>query len=236
MIELSYSPAWFSGKDLIIDMVRILILSMVGFFGLKFFFWNKSKKYLLFGIAMLTIAAAFFFKFIMNFTLSMVETHIIDLPIGTLTRSIVEPTAILFFVGFFFYRLFLLFGLYILYSVYEKQTWSGIILTSFLLIISTSFSLQSQIVFQSLLVFHLIALILSGLITFKFYKLYQANKTKAGSIIAFAFLIITLSFIPFLFLDFESSFYVAAEILALIGYMVLLLGFILVVKNGKKKN
>jgi hypothetical protein len=54
--------------------------------------------------------------------------------------------------------------------------------------------------------------------------------------LAASFSVITLSQIFFMFVNFTKHFYVVGEVIQLIGYIILLVTFITVLKHGREKN
>lgn len=230
MIELVYSPQWFYGKDIIIDIVSIFVLFLIGFFAIKCYRMNKkNKNYLLLAISFFTLAASFIFKILTNFTIYYKIIEIKNIGVVTLTYQTIKSTNTLFFIGFMLYRILTLIGLYILYSIYTKQTKSNMFLIIFLIIISTYFSQSAYYIF------HLTSLILLILITMQYWDIYKKNKLIPSKMLVFSFAIIAISQIIFMFVHLNQLLYVISEIVQLIGYISLLIAFILVLKHGKKR-
>ncbi|MBD3164556.1 hypothetical protein GF323_05100 [Candidatus Woesearchaeota archaeon] len=230
MIELVYSPKWFYGKDIIIDIVSIFVLSLIAFFSLKYYsLYRKKRNYLTLGISFIIIAASFLFKILTNFTLYFKVFETRQLGFVTLTYQTLRSTNTLFFIGFLLYRILTLLGLYLLYNIYQKDSRSTIFLVIYLLLISSYFS-QSEY-----FIFHLTALILLILITLYYIRNYRKNKNKTSRLLMSSFAIIAASQIFFIFVRANLILYVVAEIIQLIGYVALLITFIMVLKHAKKK-
>ena len=83
--------------------------------------------------------------------------------------------------------------------------------------------------------FHLTSLVLLLLITMEYYSNHFKNKIITSRLVTYSFSIITLSQIVFIFVNLNPLIYVIAECVQLIGYAILLLAFIMVLKYGKKK-
>jgi hypothetical protein len=62
------------------------------------------------------------------------------------------------------------------------------------------------------------------------------NKTIPSFLLLASFAIITLSQVGFIFIRLSDIFYPVSEVIQLIGYIGLLVTFIMVLKSGKKKN
>ncbi len=230
MINVVYSPRWFYGKDIIIDLIGILILALIAYFSLQYYKLDKkNKNYLYLTFSFSLIALSFLFKIVTNFT---IYYHVFETEqIGpfTLTYQSLASSNTLFFVGFFLYRLLTLYGLYTLYILYQKQSKTHLIIGLYLIAVVTYFSESAYYIF------HLTALIILFLITSQFFKNYRMNKYYATRLLAFSFGIIMFSHIFSMFIVVNKISYVISECIQLLGYVLLLLTFITVLKNAKKK-
>ena len=231
MIQVAYTPQWFYGKDLAIDVVSAFVLLLIAFFSLRYYrIEKKNKNYLYLAVSFLLIAVSFFFKILTNFTIyyKIFETKYFGL--FTLTYQSVKTNDILFILGYLVYRLLFLLGLYILYSIYQKnQPKSNIFLIAFFILISTYFSQSAYYIF------HLTALVLLSLITMQYYANYKKNGQFTAKLLTGSFAIIGMSQIFFIFVIFNQVIYVIAELIQLLGYLFLLTTFFKVLRNVKKK-
>ena len=230
MVQVVFSPKWFWGKDIFIDSIALLVLLSIAIFATKYYRIKKSRNYFYLALSFYLIALSFLSKILINFTIyyQVLHTEVIG-SIGY-TKVILKSSEILAFSGLFFYRLFTLLGLFTLYSIYEKQSKANIILTVYLLIISIFFSKEEYYIF------YLTSFILLGVISNRYYQNYRKNRSKASGMLAASFSVITLSQIFFMFVNFTKHFYVAGEIIQLIGYIGLLAAFVTVLKHGREKN
>jgi len=229
MIELIYSPNWFYGKDIIIDIISIFVLSLIAYFSIKYYKISKNKQYLFFAGSFISIALSFLFKVVTNFTLYFNIINIKHLGLITMTYNTIKSSNILSDIGFLLYRLLMLVGLFMLYSTYSKNKKINNILILYFIFVLAYFSKSAYYVF------HITALIFLFLITWQYWKNYQKSKIITTKLLIYSFCLITLSQIIFIFIGLHTTFYVIAEIIQLLGYLILLLTFIKVLKNGKKK-
>jgi hypothetical protein len=101
MIEIVYSPKWFYGKDIAIDIIGIVILFLIAFFSLKYYRLSKNKNYLFLSASFFMISLSYFFKIITNFTIYYQVLQTKRFIFGTITYTAVESSDILFVVGSF---------------------------------------------------------------------------------------------------------------------------------------
>jgi hypothetical protein len=231
MIEIVYTPTWFYGKDLIIDIISVCVLLLIAIFSAHYYRINRLKKnYFYLALSFSLLAIAFICKIAMNFSIeyNIVETR--NLGFVTLAYETIKSSDTLFYMGFLLYRLLTLLGLYILYTIYQRQTKTTIFLMLYMIIIATYFS---QAYYH---IFHFTALILLLLITHQHIKHYRENNLSTTRMLAISFGIIALSQVIFVVNRINSFFYVTGEIVQLMGYIMLLLTFITVLRYGKKKN
>ncbi|MEK6947119.1 MAG: hypothetical protein AABX32_05935 [Nanoarchaeota archaeon] len=231
MIQVVYTPQWFYSKDLLIDAISALVLLLIASFSVMYYKLNKkNKNYLYLAGSFFLIALSFLFKILTNFTIYykvFVTRHLGDF---ILTYPTVQVSNVLFFVGFLLYRLLTLLGLYMLYSVYQKnQSKSNIFLMVLFIIILTYFSELEYFIF------HIIALALLVLITLQYYNTYKKNKQSASKFVTASFAIIGVSQIFSIFIFYDNVYYVVAELIQLVGYLILLMTFIRVLRDAKKK-
>ena len=225
------TPQWFYGKDLMIDVVSVFVLSLIAFFSIRYYKINrKNKNHLYLAVSFFLIAVSFLAKILTNFTLyyHIFETKTFGL--YTLTYHTIKASAILFDIGYLFYRILMLLGLYMLYSIYYKdQPKSNIFIIAFFILISTYFS---QAAYST---FHLTALAFLALITLHLYKNFRKNRQFTAKLLASSFAIISVSQVFFMSATFNNLLYVIAEAIQLIGYLILLITFFKVLRNAKKK-
>jgi hypothetical protein len=230
MIQFITSPDWFLGKDLLIDMLSVIVLFLIGFFSLRSYRINPTKKtFVQLAASFFIISVSFLFKVLTNFTLylNVLQTH----QIGqySFTYQFLQPTDILFTIGSLIYRILTLIGLYLLYSIYNPQPRSSKWLSIFLIVIAMYFSQESYYIF------HLTSLFLLVLITSRYYTNLKETKSHSARLLAISFFVITLSHLGFCFIMLNPLLYVIAELIQLIGYIILLITFIRVLRDGKKK-
>ena len=230
MVQLVFSPKWFWGKDIFIDSIAAFVLILIAVFVTRYYRIKKSRNYLYFAISFYLMALSFLSKILINFTIYYQVLHTQVIGSIQYTQIILKSSEILAISGLFFYRLLTLVGLFMLYSIYEKQSKANILLMAFFIITSVFFSKEEYYIF------YILSFIFLGIISNRYYQNYKKNKKKETAMLAASFAVITLSQVLFIFVNFARYLYVAGEIMQLIGYVILLVTFVSVLKHGREKN
>lgn len=229
MLEIVFSPTWFYGKDILIDIFSIIVLTLISTFSIKCYNLNKkNKNYLWLGISFTALATSFLFKILTNFTIyyNVISTK----QIGQLTFSYATTKAsnILFSIGFMAYIVLTLTAFIILYEIYKtKNSKQETAILIYLMAIITYFTTSKYFLF------HLTCFIILSIITYTHFNNYHKN--KKSKILTQSFSIIAMSQLIFIFVGLDKNFYVIAEMVQFIGYSLLLTTFIGVIKNAKKR-
>jgi len=231
MINILFSPRWFYGKDIMIDAVSVIVLAFISYITFRYYKINKNKKqHLSFSIATGLLALSFIFKIITNFTLYTFELHTKNFGLLTFTYQTVEASNTLFLVGTLLYRFLTLIGFYLLFSTYYNEKQKPVFLImSYFIFVATYFASQAYYVF------HLSAFLFLLFIVKKYFDNYKKTRDKPAKLIFASFIIILISHAIFIFVELEHLLYVVAEITQLLGYTMLLISFITVLRYGKKK-
>ncbi|MFW5747066.1 MAG: hypothetical protein ACOCWQ_05970 [Nanoarchaeota archaeon] len=241
MVELVYTPRWFYGKDIIIDIAVIVVLSLIAFFGFTYYRMNRKRTHLYLGYSFTLLALSFVSKILTYFTVYYYGFFTRELGDFVVTYTKLVPSHTTFLVGFFLYRLFMLFGLYILYTIYQKESKTTSFFIMFLFVVMIYFARWSYFLF------HLTAAVLMVMVTMKFFlnnrkKIPTAVRRLRGwstqlhpMLIFSSFCIITLSHVIFVFIRVHTILYVVAEFVQLGGFILLLATFVSVLIHGKTR-
>jgi len=230
MVKYIYAPQWFYGKDILIDVVSIVVLLLIAFFSIKYYQIKKNKNYIYLTLSFTMLALSFLFKIVMNINIYYKVIETMPLTPVTITYQALKASGNLFISSFLLYWFLTLFGFYILYSIYQKQSRLDFWFGTYLLFMMTFYA------YPSYRPFHLTLLILLALITYIHARKYLNQKHYATKLVTYSFGIITLSQVFFNLVDYNNSFYVTAEIIQLIGYLSLLITFIMVLRHGRKED
>jgi len=230
MMNVAYCPHWFYHKDIAIDLFSIITMLFVAYFAFRWYQVNtKNKKLMYLALGFFMISLSFIAKIFTNFRIYNTITKTSQVGLLSITYQTVQESHMLYFVGFFLFKLLMLGGLYILLTLYErKMSYSERIILLYLVIVSAVFSQQ---IFY---LFHLTALLFLVLITTRFYANYKKQKSNAALLLTISFGILCLSQFIFIFTFLTLFCYVIAEMIQLAGYLLLFVTLFLVLRHGKK--
>lgn len=231
-----FSPRWFFGFDILIDIISLITLLLIAGFCYRNYRLDKERRlHLYLSLSFLALAASYFAKIatyvlIYYYRILMLDKVEFITQIAHASIQGTNTSIILFSLGVSLFRLIQLTGLYMLYSVYqERVSKSDIFLMIGAMFLITYFS------YNSYFAYHVFALMLLIGIISKFYGIYQRNRLRNTLFVMSSFIIMALSQFLFIFEEWNPNFYVIAQTLQLAGYLLLLFTFITVVRHGKKK-
>jgi len=230
-ITTFFGPTWFAGPDLYVDLFSALVLSLIAITSWKFYKINNSNKNQrnMF-IAMTFLATSLIFKVITYFSIYLTQYKINMFHIADEVVYQLQAYNNVYVALFLLHSICGLVGLFILFSILVKLKHKSMFLfTIYLLVVSIFLSTSAY------LSFHLTSFILSIAIAIFYYKNYLKNKIEVTKLISASFFVLSLSQAFFLVLQIHSILYVVAELIQLIGYILLLISLTMVLKNGKKK-
>jgi len=226
-------PMWFFNVDILIEVFSFAVISMFSFLCIKNYKLTKDKKFLYLGgsFSLMTLA-----QLAVTITKAMLFYNASFVGAGgeiVIPLNLFDFISVFYTVGFFIYRIGILFGLYAIYKapkdIFEKES----LLVLYFIIIVALFSQQIAHLF------HITALIILLLIIKKYYDVYRKNEDKGTLILISAFTGLALSNAIFIFARLMSPIYVTASIIALISYITLLVLIVRILEygknNGKKK-
>jgi len=231
MIPLKFSPEWFYLPSLIIDFFSVLVLIFISILSLNYYKINKyNKKYYYLAFSFFIISLSFFFKLLTNLTVYYDFISNSGTSIIITTLNTIRDYNIFSHITFALFNFLNLMGLYNLYSIYQnKQSKSSIFLIGYFLLVLTYIS------YLNYFVFYLTSFLLLSLIVGLYITRYKENKYRNTLLLSYAFGIISISQLLFIFTSLGNIFYISGEIVQLSGYALLLIVLRKVIYDGKKK-
>ena len=226
-----FSPKWFYGFDSIIESIAIVVCILLVYYSYRCFKLTKENKYLYFSTAFLSLTFAFIAKIIG--TLAIYKPTITRSTLGSsihqtftsLTPSNINALA------FIVYIFFTLLGFMILFLIISRLTWKNQRVIALLVYFVFLATWIGVIHYQ---LFYLTSFVLLLLITYSYYKNYREIKSEKARFVTIAFGILLVSQAFFVFVIYSRIIYVLAELIQLLGFIYLLIPFILIFKKKPK--
>lgn len=216
-MSLQLSFGQFYGIDTIVEFFTIIVSLIISYYSHKIYSIIKDGNYKFFSWAFLSIAVALVFKIVSNITiLHTVKIQKLNFLITLFHES--EVMEVINFVSFILYKALFIAGFLFLFLIITKtKKKEGLFLFGYLGLITILFSIYFNFVF------HLTLVIVLAYLVIHFYENYKTQNTRNSFFVFFAFLVILISQFSFAFDEINPIFYLAGEILLLVGFLTLLL-------------
>ncbi len=226
MFRLFYTPQWFNGWDVVFEAVIFIVALLIAAYSFRIYRFSKETRFAYFSLAFLLIAIGFLLK-------AATSGILYYTPIRDVAADVLRPLAgqrlefssLLYRAGFFFQMIPVLGGLLLVFFISQK---SRARLTKFyevsqialFIYLVTLISIVSNFKY---FVFYLTSAVLLGLIVLNYYKNYlNAGRNKNAYQVMWAFLLILLGNLLFVFVFIWQTLYAVAEVLLLLGFLLLL--------------
>ncbi|MBW2976631.1 hypothetical protein KY347_04250 [Candidatus Woesearchaeota archaeon] len=224
-----FSPEWFYGFDSVIELIAVIICILLVYYSYKCFKLTGENKYLYFSTAFLSLTLAFIAK--ITGTLAIYKPTITRSAVGS---SIHETFRTLTPVGinaiaFVLYMFFMLLGFMMLFLIVSRLKWKANQKVIALLLYFVFIAAWISIIHYQL--FYLTSFVLLMLITHSYYQNYTKIKNEKARFVLFAFSILLISQAFFIFAIYSGISYVLAELIQLLGFIYLLIPFILIFRK-----
>lgn len=228
-----FSPKWFYGFDSIIEIIAIIISLLLVYYSYKCYKLTGEKRFLYFSIAFISLTLAFFTKIIG--TLAIYSRDVRESALAKTMDSAFESITIFSInsAAFLLHTFFMIFGIMMLFLIISKLTWENKRVIAMLLYFVIIATWLGAIHYQ---LFYATTFVMLTLISLSYYQNYKEIKSENAKLVAYAFLILLISNAFFIFIIYSKTIYVIAELLQLLGFIYLLIPFILVLKKKPKKH
>ena len=229
-LDFVYSPPWFYGKDIAIDVLSAIVVILIGLFSCRNFCMDKkNKRHIFLGAAFLMLGLSFIIKIATSFISHNEGWLAREFWMSILGREIVRTNSLVPALGFLLFALLTLFGFYIIYALSSKDELSmNYVIIAYFILISTYFTRFTYFIVYVTAFIFLLA------ISRRYYLQYKKNNYTNTLFLCISFSIITISQFAFIFTTSNPMLYAAAEIIQLIGYLFMLYTFVMVLRNAKK--
>jgi hypothetical protein len=219
-----FSPGWFFGYDVILELTFAIILFIVLLFAHRVYKTTSQRQVQIFGIGITFLMGAYVVQSIFNF-LTVYQLHN---NISFLSKA--QYYLVYQFLGTYSNMLLMNVGLIlILFMTFRTENYK-------ILAIMLATSLLSMLMCDSPFnLFSMLVTIYLIFIAWYFVRNYVTNRNKKTLLVAVAFIFLLLANAHFIFSINHQIFYVLGHLLELIAYVFILWNFYLVRKHDKKK-
>jgi|TARA_B100001971_G_C18214636_1_gene552975 hypothetical protein len=224
MIQIRFSPQWFFGYDAAIDIISIIVVGLIAWYAFKIFKFSDRKKDKYFALSWLSIALAFLAKIAMNLVIYYPKANEVAYAGVNVVVQYTGQSRMLYVFGFAFYRFLFLMGLLgIYYLVTKEQNRYNILMTILLAIMIILFSGSQYFVF------HLFAAIILAGTVYNYLWHYRKNKNVVRQNVGWGFAGLLASQVLFVLTAVHDVFYVAGQVVQLVGFLFLSFTFYTIV-------
>jgi len=218
MILVLNGPYWFRGIDAFLGILYIIVTLLIAALSYKAYKLTDEKKYSYFSIAFGLMAVAFL---VYSLTTVLLTTHV-----STTLNNILTQ-----FDFAFLLHMILIFAAYTLLLVVtlKIEQKKVIILLFTLMLLFSAFSYQYYIKF------HIVSFLLLFFLGHQFYTNYLEKKNKNAKLVFTAFYLLACAQVFFLAMIYQPFFYVVANMMQLLGFLVLFYMLWKVLNYGRAK-
>jgi hypothetical protein len=220
-----FGPRWFYGYDSIIELIAAITCVLLVYYSYKCYKLTLERRYKYFSTAFLSLTLAFLSKVIGSLAIYSQKVrespiaHAIDSSFSQVTIYSVNS------LSFLSYIFFMTLGFMILFLIISRLTWDDkrviIMLTYFVFISSWLGAIHYQL-------FYFTTFAMLCLIAYSYYDNHKKIKSKNSFLVAISFFILLVSHAFFVFVIYSKILYVIAEVVQLLGFLFLLMPFVLV--------
>ncbi len=230
-MQLGNYAVFFCGKDLVIDVLSALVLLLILLRVISYYRANREeKKHLLLIASFAILTLSFVFKVLSHSLIYYSAKTTRQIGLITLTYQTLQQSTALVFWGLVLYRALSLLGFYLLFLIYTpRESRLHFALTAYLVLV---LGYLSHSLFN---LYYFTAFLLLAATAFAIGSASVANKNPLTRALAWSVSIIAASQLVFMLAAAHGLFYIAASLLQLCGYAVLLTVFLKVIIDGKKR-
>jgi len=229
-MKIVFTPDWFLGKDVLIDVFSFLILLTFFILSTRSYQLNKKKSSFYLGLGFLLIAVGQLASVLTKVVLYSDTSLIQQVGQAVVESQIVQSVDIFYYLGFFFYKLFTLAGLFLIYRLSTgRRMLVDVLLIAYFVLISVIAGTGVEYVF------YLTALILLMLITKGYYKVYKKSRNPNTLLLIVGFTTLAISQIVSASFARVSNWFVVADLIELASYFIFLTLIIKILASKDRK-
>jgi hypothetical protein len=218
-----FSPSWFFGIDVGLELAFAVVTLIVALFALKIYRLSDQQQAKLFGISFLLISISYFIQSLLNYLIiSKLDQNI---------SSVMKLQSVIFLdtIEIYAHMVLMMAGLALLAYMTFRTTKLRLYLL--LLISSLGAIFMSE---NTLYMFFLMTSLYLLFICWHQFDTYIRNRDTKTLLIVLAFILLLFGQIHFIISVNHELFYVIGHVLELLAYLLVLWNFYLVQKYGQK--
>jgi hypothetical protein len=225
MVHTYLVPSWFLGYDIIMQLVFAIITLTLSIYAFRLYKLSNQRPLRLFASSFLFISLAYLAESTLNFlALSKLDDQI-SLAMKLFSFHVIET------IGFHFRIILFTIGLVVL--AYMTLRVKSVKTLSLLLIVALLALLFTE---NPLFLYHLLSSVLLVYISLHYLFHYLEHKRANTLMMVFAFTLILLSNIQFIFsVNYNAVCYAVGYFLELAAYLLILINLMMVRKYEQKK-
>lgn len=229
-----FSPNWFYGIDSLIEIIATFVCVLLVFYSYKCYKLTSERRYAYFSISFISLTIAFVSKVIG--TIAIYSPEIKETTIGYVGAGILNILGLTVInpLSWLLYIFFTIMGFMMLFLIVSKLQCKDKRVIAMLLYLVFIASWLGIVHYQ---LFYLTTFVMLGLIAYSYITNYKEIKSKNSLLVSISFSILFLSHAFFVFAIYSKSLYVIAQMIQLLGFLCLLIPFMLIfIKKPSKQN
>ncbi|MBU0757186.1 MAG: hypothetical protein KKF44_03920 [Nanoarchaeota archaeon] len=220
MTLVYFSPQWFFGYDIVLEIFFFIIALITSLLALRVYKLTNAQQAGLFSLSFMLISISYLIQSILNYLI-----------ISKLNESVcrivkIQSVAQFDIIGFFAHIIFMTIGLAILVYMTLKVRKNSLLLLLIITNIGAIFYSKN-----SILMFFWLSSMYVGYLVLHFAVNYFKNRNFKSMTVVLAFMFLFFSNIHFLFTINHQLYYVIGHISEFIAYILFLTNFYLVLKR-----
>lgn len=220
-------PVWFSGYDIIFELVFALITALVAAYSFRVYSLSNQRESKIFGIGFSLISLSYLLWAALNFSIfSEIKEGITN---GISIVELQNLSTINYLSAYSHVFLFLLGLATLVYMSLKVDSIRIYLLLSALTIVSVLG------VFETVFSFYLPAAILTIFILIYYLNVYSENHNPKTLFVLIGFTFLLFSLIDFILIKDQHVQYVISHLLVFLAYIFILMSLIIVIRGNKKR-
>jgi len=223
MVQLYLIPEWFVNISILMELIVTLVAFGIAFVSWRVYRITNERDIQLFSLGFLSIAISYLLWSLLNW---IMLKHV-ELNIEALRVSRIEILGATLLISYF--ALFVIGWVTLNYATFKSKGIRNYVLLVGLALLTIYLSANKATAFYIATIF------LSMIMMAHYYLEYFRKKNVRRLLTFFSFLLIFISRAELFFSSQSYAHYIAGHSIEMVGYIILLVNLIIVMKNGQEK-